>query len=89
MLGLKRNDPIPNPPYDYILMDCQMPVMDGFEATRRIREIEKPFGVRIPIIALSADIDRSTSVTGMDFYIEKPLRKEHLHEAIRILNGKE
>lgn len=51
------------------------------------REIEKPFGVRIPIIALSADIDRSTTVTGMDFYIEKPLRKEHLLEAIRILNS--
>jgi len=66
-----------------------MPVMDGFEATRRIREMEKPFGVRIPIIALSADIDRSTTVTGMDFYIEKPLRKEHLLEAIRILNSKE
>nr|XP_027188993.1 histidine kinase CKI1-like [Cicer arietinum] len=82
--GLSRD--LPNLPYDYILMDCQMPVMNGFEATRRIREMEKSYGVCMPIIALTADIDSSTAVTGMDFHIEKPLRKEHLLEAIRYLN---
>ncbi|XP_028087442.1 histidine kinase CKI1-like [Camellia sinensis] len=41
-------------PYDYILMDCEMPILDGFTATRRIREEEKHYGVRIPIIALTA-----------------------------------
>lgn len=60
--------------------------MNGFEATRRIREMEKSYGVCMPIIALTADIDSSTAVTGMDFHIEKPLRKEHLLEAIRYLN---
>ncbi|XP_047147479.1 histidine kinase CKI1, partial [Vigna umbellata] len=50
--GLPRE--FPNPPYDYILMDCQMPIMDGLEATKWIRKIEKAYGVRIPIIALTA-----------------------------------
>ncbi|MCI03788.1 histidine kinase CKI1-like [Trifolium medium] len=84
--GLKRD--YPNLPYDYILMDCQMPVMNGFEATRQIREMEKSYGVHIPIIALTADVDSSTEVTGMDFHIEKPLRKEHLLEAVRYFNSR-
>jgi CheY-like chemotaxis protein len=66
-----------------------MPVMNGFEATRQIREMEKSYGVHIPIIALTADVDSSTAVTGMDFHIEKPLRKEHLLEAVRYFNSKE
>ncbi|KAJ6400972.1 hypothetical protein OIU84_016403 [Salix udensis] len=42
-------------PYDYILMDCEMPKMDGCEATRQIRKEEKFYGVHIPILAFSAD----------------------------------
>ncbi|GFY88351.1 signal transduction histidine kinase [Actinidia rufa] len=74
-------------PYDYILMDCEMPVMDGFEATRRIREEEKYFGVHIPIIALTAHTRGGEEAnkmmqSGMDFHLPKPLNKKQLMEAI-------
>jgi CheY-like chemotaxis protein len=42
--------------YHLILMDCSMPEMDGFEATRCIREAEKDMGHRVPIVALSANV---------------------------------
>ncbi|KAJ1940555.1 histidine kinase osmosensor, partial [Linderina macrospora] len=71
-------------PYDIILMDIQMPVVHGFEATKRIRKWEESEGVdfRTPIIALTAhamlgDRDRCLS-SGMDEYITKPLRFETL-----------
>ncbi|WP_409477720.1 ATP-binding protein [Pseudobdellovibrio sp. HCB154] len=65
-------------PYDLILMDCQMPEMDGFEATKKIRETEKASGhKRIPIIALTAsamgaDQQKCLDV-GMDDYLTKPV----------------
>ncbi|GFZ04532.1 signal transduction histidine kinase [Actinidia rufa] len=74
-------------PYDYILMDCEMPVMDGFEATRRIREEERYYGVHIPIIALTAHTRGGEEAnkmmqSGMDFHLPKPLSREQLMEAI-------
>lgn len=69
--------------YDIILMDCNMPVMDGFEATKKIREI---YGDQCPIIAVSAhvaseDIQHCIDV-GMNGYIYKPVNKQSLSEAI-------
>ncbi|KAI4306739.1 hypothetical protein L6164_029992 [Bauhinia variegata] len=82
----------PNFPYDYIIMDCEMPVMNGFEATRRIREMERLFGIHIPIIALTAHTSgKEASMTiaaGMDVHLNKPVTKEHLLEAIRYIHSK-
>jgi signal transduction histidine kinase/CheY-like chemotaxis protein len=72
--------------FDLILMDIQMPVMDGFEATRVIREKEKTTGTHIPIIALTANAmkeDRDICLnSGMDGYASKPLKAEQLFSVI-------
>ncbi|KAM5550129.1 histidine kinase CKI1-like [Rosa sericea] len=78
--------------YDFVLMDCQMPEMDGFEATRQIRKVEKSYHVRIPIIALTAHIPgeetRRMLEAGMDDYLSKPLEKDRLLETMGRLVGK-
>ncbi|HEY4328955.1 MAG TPA: ATP-binding protein [Phycisphaerae bacterium] len=84
--------------FDLILMDCQMPEMDGFEATRLIRQREgqSPLPGRtapIPIIALTANAlkgDREHCLTaGMDDYLSKPLQPEKLLKKIRTLLARE
>ncbi|MCA8973363.1 MAG: response regulator [Planctomycetes bacterium] len=78
--------------YCCILMDCQMPVMDGYEATRRIRELEAGSGDRIPIIAVTANAlaeDRDMCLqAGMDDYLKKPVRRQELTEALESYVGK-
>ncbi|MCU0962779.1 MAG: response regulator [Pirellulaceae bacterium] len=73
-------------PVDLILMDIQMPEMDGFEATRLIREQERAAGGHVPIVALTAHAlkgDRDQCLqAGMDGYIAKPLRARELLEAV-------
>jgi Amt family ammonium transporter len=77
--------------YDAILMDCQMPGMDGLEASRCIREREAAMNDqrRIPIIALTADAiqgDRERCLAaGMDGYVSKPINPEELFSAIGAL----
>lgn len=70
--------------YDLVFMDCQMPNMDGYEATSRIRELETDH--RTPIIALTANClpeDRARSLlVGMDEFLTKPVVKEQLREAL-------
>ena len=74
--------------YDLIFMDCEMPVMDGFEATQQIRqqETEKSDDARIPIIALTANTgeeDKKRAYkTGFDGYITKPFDIEMLNATI-------
>ena len=72
--------------YALILMDCQMPRVDGFEATRRIRQQEAIHGGRVPIVAMTANAmegDRENCLNaGMDDYIPKPVRISQLSEVI-------
>ncbi|MBU2897937.1 response regulator [Vibrio hepatarius] len=69
--------------FDIILMDCMMPIMDGFEATKKIREYEQLLGLaKTPIIALTASVVdddiRRCFDSGMDAYLPKPFKKETL-----------
>lgn len=78
--------------YDLILMDIQMPVMDGHKATKAIRTLEDRELASIPIIALSAnafaeDYKRSIEA-GMDAHVPKPIRIEELQETIRNVLGR-
>ncbi|MGH9345486.1 MAG: response regulator [Terriglobia bacterium] len=75
--------------FDLVLMDIQMPVMGGFEATAAVRECEKGAGRRIPIIAMTAHAmkgDREKCLeAGMDGYVSKPVKVKDLLEAIESL----
>jgi len=75
--------------FDLVLMDCQMPVMDGYEATRRIRELES-IG-HLPIIALTANAlegDRQRSLdAGMDDHLTKPVKVETLRRMLEQLRS--
>jgi two-component system, sensor histidine kinase and response regulator len=84
--GKKALEAMERETYDVVLMDVQMPVMDGWEATRSIRAKEKMTGGHIPIVAVTAhamkgDEDRCRQA-GMDHYLTKPLRT---HELFAIL----
>jgi CheY-like chemotaxis protein len=68
--------------FDFVLMDVQMPEMDGFEATAAIREKEKSTGGHIPIIAMTANAMQGDKerclAAGMDAYASKPIRLPEL-----------
>ena len=76
--------------FDLILMDCEMPEMDGLEATRRIRQIEAASdgnGRRTPIVALTAhalaDIHQACDEAGMDDFLTKPFDERQINDALR------
>ena len=77
-------------PFDLIFMDCNMPEMDGFEATSAIRAMA-PSHNSVPIVALTAnafgeDRDRCFAV-GMNGHLAKPVRKESLYATLRQFTG--
>ncbi len=84
--GRAALDALEKQSYDLVLMDVQMPVMDGFQATAAIRESEKSGNRHIPIIAMTAhalkgDQERCIAA-GMDGYVSKPIRTADLFTAI-------
>lgn len=84
--GLKIFEELEKTKFDLILMDIQMPIMDGLEATSIIREIEKGTSGRIPIIGITAytvmaDKEKCLAV-GMDNFISKPFVKEEFYKMI-------
>jgi CheY-like chemotaxis protein/HPt (histidine-containing phosphotransfer) domain-containing protein len=87
--GRKAVEAVSENRYDLILMDVQMPEMDGFEATARIRELEEKKGEHTPIIAMTAHAmkgDRERCLeAGMDDYVPKPISSDALLNAIRNL----
>ena len=79
--------------FDLILMDCQMPEMDGFQATREIRASERDTGRHIPIVAMTAHAMQGDDVrcyqAGMDGYVAKPIGVASIRNEIeRVLTGR-
>jgi PAS domain S-box-containing protein len=77
--------------FDVVLMDAQMPEMDGFQATGAIRKLDDPKKARLPIIAMTAHAlkgDRERCLAaGMDSYLSKPIKREELIELVERLAG--
>ena len=80
--GLEALQKVSHHQYDLILMDCQMPEMDGFEATRRIRGMEVTQGGHTPILAMTANVMQGYRErcfeAGMDDYISKPIQPKEM-----------
>jgi len=85
--GRAALEALENQHYDAVLMDCQMPEMDGYQATAELRRRERLAGGHTPVIAMTAqamDGDRERCIdAGMDDFISKPMRHQHLADTLR------
>ena len=90
--GLEAIESVERQTYDVVLMDVQMPEMDGLEASRRITA-ERPAGQRPRIVAMTANAmqgDREMCLAaGMDDYIAKPIRVDELVEALMLVPARQ
>ncbi|MCH8486194.1 MAG: response regulator [Candidatus Cyclonatronum sp.] len=84
--GFEAVEAVQENDYDIVLMDCQMPEMDGFDATRNIRALKDPVKKKIPIIAVTAHVmsgyQQKCEAAGMNGYISKPYSVKDLQAAI-------
>jgi two-component system sensor histidine kinase/response regulator len=87
--GLEALEKYKTNEYDIIFMDCQMPELDGYQATQKIRAFEESTTRHIPIVAMTANAmmgDREKCLnSGMDDYVSKPLRIQHLRTVLQSL----
>ena len=87
--GLEALDAIKSQKFDIVFMDLQMPVMDGMEASRQVREGENE-GVHTFIVALTADYfpedGQKLFEAGMDNYLSKPFQVEHIQKLLRYIS---
>ena len=85
--GKEALEQLDNDSYDAVLMDCQMPIMDGYTAVRILRQNEVTGGKRIPVIAMTANAmagDREKCLrAGMDDYMSKPLNRALMEQTLR------
>ncbi len=85
--GLQAVSHVERENFDLVLMDIEMPVMNGFEASRKIRDIESRQGRRTPIIAMSVNIDQEYKDrivhNGIDGYIPKPIQLSNLRQCLQ------
>lgn len=85
--GQQALDKIAANTYDIVLMDCQMPELDGYQATMKLREREKQTGSHLPVIALTANAmvgDREKCLkAGMDDYLSKPIKSDKLFAVMK------
>jgi two-component system sensor histidine kinase/response regulator len=84
--GLEAVRALEGSPFDLVLMDIQMPTMDGLEATRRIRQLPDPVRATTPVVAVTANAMRgdvtACYAAGMDGYVTKPVTMASLNDAI-------
>jgi CheY-like chemotaxis protein len=85
--GAEALEKVQNEPFDLVLMDLQMPVMDGYESFSAIRNLEDPVISAIPIIALTADSTihnkKRVSELGFNGYITKPFNPDEFRRTLR------
>ncbi len=89
--GLEAVQKVAEKKYHLVFMDCHMPEMDGFEATKQIRSFEEKLKKHVPIVALTADAmkgDRARCLSaGMDDYLQKPIKIINIEEMIKKYTG--
>ncbi|MGO8744943.1 MAG: CheR family methyltransferase [Thermoguttaceae bacterium] len=89
--GAETLDLIQRQDFDLVLMDVQMPLMDGIEATAAIRKLDDPKKAKLPIIAMTAHAYKSDQerclAAGMDAYISKPVNRQELIEMVERIAG--